>query len=153
MYTLENVRKEYDRLDTLLGINTSNVELKISKGFRTAGLFEVRRDKKTKDLKTIIRINKVVFNCCEDSFFEIIRHEYAHAANYIINKDKADAHGPKWKAISKKVGCSCAIHVIEGSDVSELLSEERKNYPKRKGSKEFNWDEYLEEIGRQFEKV
>lgn len=150
MYTLEDVRKEYDRLDTLLGINTSNVELKISKGFRTAGLFEVRRDKKTKDLKMIIRINKVVFNCCEDSFFEIIRHEYAHAANYIINKDKADAHGTKWKAISKKVGCSCAIHVIKGSDVHELLSRERSTY-RSKNKKPFDWDEYLEEIGRQFE--
>lgn len=151
MYTLEDVRKEYDRLDALLGIDTKNVELKISKGFRTAGLFQVKRDKKTNDLKMIIRINKVVFECCSASFFEIVRHEYAHAANYIINKDYSDAHGPKWKELCKRVGCSGAIHVIEGSDVSESLNEARKNYPKRKGAKEFNWDEYLEEIGKQFE--
>ena len=151
MYTLEDVREEYDRLDALLGIDTKNVELKISKGFRTAGLFQVKRDKKTKELKLIIRINKVVFDCRENSFLEIIRHEYAHAVNYIINKDNSDAHGPKWKALCKKVGCSREIHVIEGSDVSEKLNEARKNYPKRKGSKEFNWDEYLEEIGKQFE--
>ena len=51
MYTLEDVRKEYDRLDALLGIDTKNVELKISKGFRTAGLFQVKRDKKNKRIE------------------------------------------------------------------------------------------------------
>ena len=79
-------------------------------------------------MKLIIRINKVVFDCCKNSFLEIIRHEYAHAVNYIINKDNSDAHGPKWKALCKKVGCSGEIHVIEGSDVSEKLNEARKNY-------------------------
>ena len=49
MYTLEDVRNEYDRLDKMLGIDTSKIELKVSKGFRTAGLFQVKRDKKQKN--------------------------------------------------------------------------------------------------------
>lgn len=149
MFTLEDVRGITVPFGALLGIDTRYIDLKFGRGFRTAGKFEVR--KKNGVEKLTIRINKVVFECCSASFFEIVRHEYAHAANYIINKDNSDAHGPKWRELCKKVGCSGAIHVIEGSDVSELLSEARKNYPKRKGSKEFNWDEYLEEIGKQFE--
>lgn len=148
MFTLEDVRKEYDRLDALLGIDTSYIDLKVGRGFRTAGKFEVR--KKNGVEKLTIRINKVVFECCAASFFEIVRHEYAHATNYIINKDNSDAHGPKWRELCKKVGCSGAIHVIEGSDVHELLSRERSTY-RSKNKKPFDWDEYLEEIGRQFE--
>ena len=150
MFTLEDVRKEYDRLDALLGIDTKNVELKISKGFRTAGLFQVKRDKKTNDLKMIIRINKVVFECCSASFFEIVRHEYAHAANHIIHNGNCDIHGPMWKEMCHKVGSSGEVHVNKDSDVHELLNRERSIY-RSKNKKPFNWDEYLEEIGRQFE--
>ena len=148
MYTLEDVRKEYDRLDALLGIDTRYIDLKFGRGFRTAGKFEVR--KKNGVEKLTIRINKVVFECCEESFMEIVRHEYAHAANHIIHNGNCDINGPMWKEMCLKVGSSGEMHVNKDSDVHELLNRERSTY-RSKNKKPFNWDEYLEEIGKQFE--
>ena len=128
MFTLKDVRKEYDRLDKLCGVDTRCVELVESKkGVYRFGSCKATRDSKTKALKSVkIRISTLILQCGDEhTFFDIIRHEYAHAV--AVLRDPANRHGHDsfWKAICREIGCA-PERIHQGSTPEMRDAQERK---------------------------
>ena len=104
MHGLHEVRCEYDRLDKLLGIDTSGIELKVSsRAVKQLGSFRSPARAGAAPLR--ITLSKLVM---EDDglFLDTIRHEYAHAAAYLLYPGEKPGHGEKWKAICRRIGCT-----------------------------------------------
>lgn len=77
MHSLEEVRAEYDRLDRLCGIDTSGIELRISKRAvkRSAASAAWRRGGKN---GLCITLSYLILED-DEQFWDTVRHEYAHA--------------------------------------------------------------------------
>lgn len=109
-YTLDDVRAEYDRLDKLCGVSTAGVTLRIStKATRRYGLchHKWQRDYSRADggyyYPDYIAITDFVFDC-ENEFWDVIRHEYAHAL-VMLRDGRNHGHDAVWKAACREVGC------------------------------------------------
>ena len=100
MHSLSEVRAEYDRLDKLLGIDTSSIELKVSsRAVRQLGSF--------RSGAAPLRITIAKFVMEDDALFlDTIRHEYAHAAAYLLRPGEKHGHDGFWKGICRRVGCT-----------------------------------------------
>ncbi len=73
-HTLEEVRREYDRLDRLCRADTSGIELRISKRMtRTLGKCAVQGEHPVR----ITLADFLLTSASEDVFRDVIRHEYA----------------------------------------------------------------------------
>lgn len=104
MHTLEEIRAEYDRLDRLCGVDTSAVEIGISRrGVRRLGSF--RYPIKGKDGLLRITINASLLDE-EEAFWDTVRHEYAHALVYLRHPGERHGHDAVWKAACRELGCS-----------------------------------------------
>ena len=104
MHSLEEIRKEYDRLDRLCGVDTSRVELKISRRpGRRLGSFRYPLRGGGTPLR--ISISASVLEQ-EEQFWDTIRHEYAHAAVYLQHPGERHGHDKVWKDICRELGCS-----------------------------------------------
>ena len=104
MHSLEEIRKEYDRLDRLCGVDTSRVELKISRRpGRRLGSFRYPLRGGGTPLR--ISISASVLEQ-EEQFWDTIRHEYAHAAVYLQHPGEKHGHDKVWKDICRELGCS-----------------------------------------------
>ena len=99
MTTLEQIRAEYDRLDRLLGIDTSGVRLAFSKRmskqygvctFRGLWPEEIR-------IADFLRRD-------ETQLLVTARHEYAHAAAALLT-GRPHGHDETWKAVCRQIGC------------------------------------------------
>ena len=99
MTTLEQIRAEYDRLDRLLGIDTSGVRLAFSKRmskqygvctFRGLWPEEIR-------IADFLRRD-------EAQLLVTARHEYAHAAAALLT-GRPHGHDETWKAVCRQIGC------------------------------------------------
>ena len=103
MHTLEEVRAEYDRLDKLLGIDTSGIELKVSnRAMKQLGSF--RSPAKPGAAPLRITLSRLVMD--DDALFlDTARHEYAHAAAYILDPGRRHGHDALWKELCRRVGC------------------------------------------------
>ena len=103
MHTLEEIREEYDRLDRLLGLDTSGIRLGIStRGVRRLGCFMPPAPRGGGPAK--ITVSAAVL---EDDglFWDTIRHEYAHAAVWLTHPGERHGHDGVWKAMCRRVGC------------------------------------------------
>ena len=99
MWTLEQVRQEYRRLDAMLGIDTSGVGLEFSKRMtRQYGVctFVKNRPQEIR-LADFLRQEEQVFR-------DTARHEYAHAAVALLT-GKRHGHDEAWQAVCRKIGC------------------------------------------------
>ena len=100
-FTLEDVRREYDRLDALCGTDTSQLRLRIS----------TRAKKRLGSCKYIgsrvecITISDFVLTAPEDVFFSTVRHEYAHALVKLRFPNETHGHDAVWKSACLEVGC------------------------------------------------
>lgn len=104
MHTLEEIRAEYDRLDRLCGVDTSGVEIVLSRrGVRRLGSF--RYPAKGKNGRLRISINASLLEA-EEQFWDTVRHEYAHALVYLRHPGERHGHDVVWKAACREVGCS-----------------------------------------------
>ena len=103
MHTLEEVRAEYDRLDRLLGIDTSEIELRVSKrAVRQLGSFRVP----TRGAGRMrITLSALIF-ADDAQFWDTVRHEYAHAAVHLLHPGEKHGHDRVWKQMCAVVGCS-----------------------------------------------
>jgi len=100
MFGLEDIRKEYQRLDQLCGIDTSAISLAVStRALKRRGACISKRGKPVK-----IAISDFVFEEPAKSFFDTIRHEYAHALVH-IRSGKSHKHDRMWKKACVEVGC------------------------------------------------
>lgn len=86
MYNLQDIANEYHRLDQIFNIDTSDIDLVHFTGVSQCGYCYVKNGKPIK-----IGINDLVFECPENEFYDVIRHEYAHAVDAV--KYKNGGHG------------------------------------------------------------
>jgi len=103
-FTLEDVRREYDRLDALCGVDTSRIPLAVS----------TRAKKRLGSCKYVggtvagVTISDFVLGAPEDVFYDTIRHEYAHALVKLRAPREKHGHDAVWKAACIEVGCAPA---------------------------------------------
>ena len=99
MWTLEQVRQEYRRLDAMLGIDTSGVGLEFSKRMtRQYGVCTFYKNKpQTIRLAEFLRSE-------ERAFWDTARHEYAHAAAALLTGHR-HGHDEVWRAVCRRIGC------------------------------------------------
>jgi len=116
MYTLKDVANEYRRLDQILGVDTSNIELVRFTGNTSAGYCSVHKEKPVK-----IGINELLFGCSEKEFYDTVRHEYAHAINAM--KYKSRGHNQTWKQICKTIGCTPLGRIPENSELQKKFDQ------------------------------
>ena len=103
MRTITDIRNEYKRLDDEFGYNIANqYRLKVSKRLtKTRGYCKIDFMRRVKE----IQIADFVMTETDETFYNTIRHEYAHAMAY----EKYGAgvgHDARWKALAKMVGCN-----------------------------------------------
>lgn len=99
-YSLSDIRTEYDRLDMLCSVDTSEIELVISmQGINQLGCCRYKNGKPFK-----ISITDFVLNN-EDAFWDTIRHEYAHALIKLRYPNESHGHDKVFYVACKKVGC------------------------------------------------
>ena len=102
-YTIEDIRREYDRLDAITGVDTRRVDIRVSKRMtRKLGEFSVKGGLLSRKLEIVISSR-----CMDDDglFYEVIRHEYAHAAVHIKRPLERHVHDAVWKDMCRLVGC------------------------------------------------
>lgn len=123
MHTLEEVRAEYDRLDKLLGIDTSGIELKISRrAVHQLGSF---RAPAGGEGRLRITLSSLVME--DDALFmDTIRHEYAHAAVHLLYPGQKHGHDEKWKNICRRIGCRPKSRTKLTQTASRLREEKIK---------------------------
>lgn len=99
MHTLEEVRREYDRLDALTGADTRGVALSISKrAVKRLGCFCPGPPPR-------IVLSAVIFG--DDALFlDTVRHEYAHAALWLLRPGERHGHDALWREMCRTVGCA-----------------------------------------------
>jgi len=125
MHTLEEVRAEYDRLDRLLGIDTRGIELMISRrAVRRLGSFRSPAAGGREGLR--IMLSALILDG-EELFWDTIRHEYAHAAVYLLYPGEKHGHDAVWRAMCRRVGCS-GSRLAKAEEKAVRLREEKVRY-------------------------
>lgn len=101
--TVEDIRREYARLDALCGVDTRAVDLRVSSrasrrlgSCRYAAAGGVER----------ITISDFVMDADDAVFYDTIRHEYAHALVRLRRPRERHGHDALWKAACIEVGCA-----------------------------------------------
>ena len=98
-YTVEDIRREYDRLDALTGIDTRSIALSVStRAVKRLGVFRPGPPEQ-------IVISAYVMED-ETQFWDTIRHEYAHALVHRRHPREKHGHDAVWKAAAREVGCA-----------------------------------------------
>ena len=124
MHSLEEIRKEYDRLDRLCGVDTSRVELKISRRpGRRLGSF--RYPLRGGETPLRISISASVLEQ-EEQFWDTIRHEYAHAAVYLQHPGERHGHDRLWRDMCRRLGCSPERLAPQSEESLERTLEQAK---------------------------
>ena len=128
MYTLDDVRKEYDRLDNLCGVNTSEITLVELDSVKRLGVCRHKTDRRTGYYVPIkIGISARILNSTEDAFLDVVRHEYAHAVDILRHPTgRGKPHGNSWKAICLEVGCTPKATTPVSEEGKELRKERAK---------------------------
>ena len=121
--TLSDIRAEYDRLDTLCGVDSSGITLCISKrAVKRLGCFRPVP-------KPEISISAFVLED-ETLFRDTIRHEYAHALVWLRHPREKHGHDAVWKAACREIGCSPRATVAAG-ETQQALREEKAKWSQR----------------------
>ena len=123
MHTLQEVRAEYDRLDRLIGIDTRMIELKISKrAVRQLGSFR----SPTRG-RGPLRITLSALILDDDAqFWDTVRHEYAHAAVYLLYPGQKHGHDQIWRDMCRRVGCDPKRLAAEQGRAAELRQQKAR---------------------------
>ena len=120
-YSIDDIRREYDRLDKLLGIDTRNITLSVSsRCVRRYGVCRYDKDRIPKE----ICITDFIMEC-EDSFWDVIRHEYAHALVRIRYPKEKHGHDRVFKAACIEVGCR-PERCSDDEEAAQYVKERRK---------------------------
>lgn len=99
------IRSEYDRLDRMTGTDTSGVEIKVSSRLTSRfGYFSARKKNAFAKPELSITIASRIAGD-EALFYDVIRHEYAHAVCYLREPRVNHGHDAVWKKVCREVGC------------------------------------------------
>ena len=123
MHTLQEVRAEYDRLDRLIGIDTRMIELKISRrAVRQLGSFR----SPTRGRGPLrITLSALILDD-DEQFWDTVRHEYAHAAVYLLYPGQKHGHDQAWRDMCRRVGCDPKRLAPEQGRAAELRQQKVK---------------------------
>lgn len=123
MHTLKEVREEYDRLDRIVGVDTSKIELKISRrAVRQLGSFRAP----TRGAGPLrITLSELILED-DDQFWDTVRHEYAHAAVYLLHPGEKHGHDRIWRDMCRLVGCDPKRLAPEKGRAAELRQAQAK---------------------------
>ena len=101
MFTVQDIRAEYDRLDALTGADTSGVALSVSgRAVKRFGVFRPGSPPR------IVISAFVMEGENAAQFWDTIRHEYAHAVVWLRHPGERHGHDAVWKAVCREVGCA-----------------------------------------------
>lgn len=126
MHTVNEIKAEFLRLDKLLNIDTSNIEIVFSKRtVKRHGSCQCIREAngKWKPVKVMIAD---FLKADDKAFWDTVRHEYAHAAAAILT-GKNCGHNAVWKNICAKIGCSGNVHA-ESTAASRQRAHDAAKY-------------------------
>ena len=127
MHSIEEIRAEFLRLDKLLGIDTSDVEIAFSKSaVHRHGSCKFVRGIDGKPKPSKVTIAEFLRNEEDGDFWDTVRHEYAHAAAAILTGNSC-GHNVIWKRICKKVGCSGKVRA-ENTTASRQRAHDAAKY-------------------------
>lgn len=131
LYSVDDIRAEYNRLDKLCGVDTSHVKIEISKRrvtlYGSCSFATVPCKRKTIQPIKITIADFILEE--EETFWAVIRHEYAHAVT-IIRTNKSHGHDEVWQSVCQEIGCPTDVYTA--SCQSGIAREKvRKNYELR----------------------
>jgi len=106
MFTLSDIRAEFDRLDAISGLNTKDIPIRISK--RMSRALGVCRSRSRADGKgfEIVDVAFADYLCrygTEEELINTVRHEYAHLYN-IVHDGVRCGHDARWKHTARWLG-------------------------------------------------
>lgn len=105
MFTIDDIKNEYRRLDAVTGADTSQIPLRISTRFtRKLGMCRLSAGRNGRYAPTEIVIGEQILCADEEVFYDTIRHEYAHAL-VAIRDGHNHGHDATWKKACIEVGC------------------------------------------------
>lgn len=102
-FGIEDIRREYDRLDEVCSVDTSRVEIQLNNARKRLGSFQYKAGF-PRGILTVTISRKVLDD--EALFLDTIRHEYAHAVVFIRHPFSRHGHDKVWKAVCREVGCT-----------------------------------------------
>ena len=123
MHTIEDIRREYNRLDKICSVDTSGINIKLNNAQKRFGSFSYKPGFPRGVMA--ITISKRILDD-EDLFIDTIRHEYAHAVVFIRHPFSRHAHDKVWKAVCREVGCTPRATVKDA--VLKKKTEESAKY-------------------------
>lgn len=143
MHTIEEIRKEYDRLDKRCGVDTSGITIVISKRMvKRLGSFRYPRTPQGRPPQ--IAISALLLE--QDApFWETVRHEYAHAVVYLRHPGEVHGHDDVWKAVCHEVGCRPRSTAPSGEDQAALRQARAKYLIRCEGC---GWETYYLREGK-----
>lgn len=108
IFTLSDIRAEFDRLDAFSGLYTKEIPIRISK--RMSRSLGICRSRSTDGGATVEPVDVAFadYLCrfgTEEEFFNTIRHEYAHLYN-IMHDGVRCGHDARWKQTALWLGAS-----------------------------------------------
>ena len=114
-FTVEDIRREYNRLDRLCGADTSQVALRISSRARK----RLGSCKYVGEQVACITISDFVLAAAPEVFYDTIRHEYAHALVKLRRPKERHAHDAVWKAACREVCCAPEPYCADKTMITE----------------------------------
>ncbi|MBR5284704.1 MAG: SprT-like domain-containing protein [Clostridia bacterium] len=134
MFTISDIRREFDRLDGVTGLNTTDVPIRISARMsRALGVCRSRSTEGGGVEAVDVAFADYLCRCgTEEEFLNTVRHEYAHLYN-ILHDGIRCGHDARWKEVALWLGAS----PDRLADYRDLLARARKAeaLPKRKTEK------------------
>lgn len=104
MHTIEDIRREFRRLDAITGADTEGIEIAISKRMvKRLGCFRYPRT--AGGAPPRVSISALLLGE-EERFWDTVRHEYAHAVIWLRHPGEDHGHDALWKALCREIGCT-----------------------------------------------
>jgi len=129
-HSIFEIREEYNRLDALCGVDTSSIDLHISKrAIRQYGCCRHKYNVKSGSYEPYaIYITEFILEC-DSAFWDCIRHEYAHAL-VTLRDGRNHGHDAVWKKACLEVGCKAERLCIddEADRKSAAIRKKRIKY-------------------------
>ncbi len=101
IWTEERIREEMRRLDKKTGLHGADLPIEFFRGRSLLGQYCLTEDKGFRFSVTYLDDP----NWSEQSALDLIRHEYAHYMDHVLNGTvRPPFHGTKWKACCSSIG-------------------------------------------------
>lgn len=120
------IKTEYSRLDGITGSDTASIGFRIS-GRMTSrfGCFTVKKRNAFAKPELTVSISS---RCLLDDavFYDVIRHEYAHAVLFLRDPRHNHGHDASWKALCRQIGCTPKASRPESQLTASALKPEQR---------------------------